>query len=63
MNRYMEIQKGCRLYEDYFKGIEGQKNAIEVFKKIKDKYGIETSEVYLSKQYFRIHPTLSLIHI
>ena len=57
MNRYMEIQKGCRLYEDYFKGIEGQKNAIEVFKKIKDKYGIETSEVYLTKQYFRIHPT------
>ena len=55
--RYFEIRPGTELYKDYF----GHENAIdkilEVFHQIREKFGIETKNFYLTKDFLWIDPT------
>lgn len=54
---YFRVKPGSALHKDYFKGLEGTNVAIKVFSQMREKYGIETKNVYLLKNRFRISPT------
>lgn len=56
-DKYFRIKEGCLLYEDYFAHKADRKKIASAFTEVREKYGIETQEFYLSKKYFRIVPT------
>lgn len=53
----MEIRKDCPLYKDYFAWKNDEPKVGELFKKIKKLYGIESNEVYINRNRFKIVPT------
>ena len=57
MEKYMVILKDCPLYRDYFAWKNDEPKVGELFKKIKELYGIESNEVYISRNFFKIVPT------
>lgn len=57
MEKFMEIHKGCTLYEDYFKWLEDREKLLDIFDEIKKKYGFEADSFYPSKYDFRVKPT------
>lgn len=57
MNKYFEIKTDCALYKDYFAHEEDKPKIVEAFKKVCEKFGIETSGFYMKKNTFWIVPT------
>ena len=57
MEKYMVIHNDCPLYKDYFAWKNDEPKVVELFKKIKELYGIESNEVYISRNFFKIVPT------
>lgn len=57
MNKYMEIKKDSRLYNDYFIWLKEKPEVIAVFERLRAEYGIESEQFYLSKEYLKIIPT------
>lgn len=57
MEKFMEIHKGCSLYEDYFKWLVDREKMFDIFDEIKNKYGFEADSFYPSKYDFTIKPT------
>lgn len=46
MDKYFEIEKGCKLYDDYFKWNEDTKKIRKVYNKFSSTYKIE-AELFL----------------
>lgn len=57
MEKYMVIHKDSPLYKDYFAWKKDEPKVGELFKKIKELYGIESNEVYINRNFFKIVPT------
>lgn len=54
---YMIVKPGSELYKDYFEYLENRKEVNEIFGRMQEKFGIETSKYYARKDRFSILPT------
>ena len=54
---YMIVKPDSELYKDYFEYLENRKEVNEIFGRMQEKFGIETSKYYARKDRFSILPT------
>lgn len=57
MDKYFEVKKGCRLYDDYFSHLQNESKIIDAYNKVCEKFGIESESFYMQNKTFRIVPT------
>lgn len=57
MDKYMEIKSGCKLYDDYFDWVNNHEKIKQLWKSIKEKYGLEATAFYPFTDRFKIEPT------
>lgn len=57
MDKYFEITKGSKLYNDYFKWLEEQENMSKIFGEFASKHGIESTKFIPQKTRLKIIPT------
>ena len=57
MDKYFEIEKGCKLYDDYFKWNEDTKKIRKVYNKFSSTYKIEAELFLPTKNMLFIIPT------
>lgn len=54
---YMIVKPDSELYNDYFEYLDNRKELNEIFGRMQEKFGIETSKYYARKDRFSIVPT------
>lgn len=59
MSKYFVVNEDSGLYADYFAWKNDRSKISDAFKKVCDKFGIETTEFYLDKNRLHINPTES----
>ena len=57
MNKYFVVNEDSELYADYFAWKDDKSKISDAFKKVCDKFGIETTQFYLNQNRLHIHPT------
>ena len=56
MGKYFVVNEDSVLYADYFAWKNNRSKISDAFKKVCDKFGIETTEFYLDQKRLHIHP-------
>lgn len=59
MDKFFEIKPDCKLYKEYFVWQEDIHKMNEAFERIRQEFGIETTQYYASKDCLQILPTKS----
>lgn len=57
MDKYFEIKPDCELYKDYFAHERAREKINAAFEQVREKFGIETTLLYLKKDRFWIKAT------